>query len=154
MGAGVPLKVIVTPEKVVGSEPSGLTADNTPWTPGKIPMPRMVASPPGEMPVFGSKLAPFTIVMLEGPGSCAVRLKVTLKVEDVALIVIAPAVAPAVTVVDACPVESVITEEEPSVTTPEVTTKFTWVPETPLPFESTTLTVSGSANAVLIVADC
>ena len=33
--------------------------------------------------------------------------------------------APAVTVVEACPVESVVTDEEPSVATPEVTWKFT-----------------------------
>ena len=78
-----------------------------------------------------------------GPTGCAVSVKLTLKVDDVALTVIAPGVAPAVTVVDACPVESVMTEEEPSVATPEATWKFTCAPAMPLPFESTTLTTSG-----------
>src|ERR1700730_9243270 len=100
MGAAVPLKEIVTPEKVVGSWPALFAAESNPDTPGRIPAPWMVAIAPGEMPVFGSKLAPFTMVRLDGPGRCAVRLKLTLKVAVVALTVIVPAVPPAVTVVE------------------------------------------------------
>src|SRR5579863_9781044 len=101
MGAAVPLKVIVTPDKVVGSWPALLAPDTNPVPAGRMPVPLIVAIPPGEMPVFGSKLAPFTMVRLDGPGRCAVRLKFTLKVEDVALTVIAPAVPPAVALVEA-----------------------------------------------------
>src|ERR1700683_1865349 len=118
MGAGVPLKLMVTPENVVGSSPALLAADSSPWTPGRIPGPLMVAIPPGEMPVFGSKLAPLTMVMLLGPTGCAVKVKLTLKAPEVALIVMVPGVAPAVTVVDACPVESVVAVAEPSVALP------------------------------------
>src|ERR1700733_5819800 len=106
------------------------------------------------MPVFALKLAPLTMVMLDGPGSCAVRVKLTLKVEDVAVMVIAPAIAPAVTVVDVCPVESVMAEEKPSMAEPDVTWKFTCAPGTPLPFESTTLTIIGDGKAVLMAVVC
>ncbi len=78
MPAGVPLKVMVTPEKLVGSWPSLVGADTTPWTPGRIPTPVMVAMAPGEMPVLGLKLAPFTMAMLAGPRSCAFRVKLML----------------------------------------------------------------------------
>src|SRR5580698_8436056 len=152
MGAGVPLKVMVTPEKVVGSWPELFAAGSTPVTPDRMPLPRMLAIPPGEIPVFGLKLAPLTTVMLDGPNGCAVSVKLTLKVADVAVTVIVPGVPPAVTVVDACPVASVMAEEDPSEAVPEVTWKFTCVPETPLPPEFTTLTVSGEVNAVLILA--
>ena len=81
-------------------------------------------------------------------------MKLTLKVAEVALTVIAPAVAPAVTVVEACPVESVMADDEPSVAAPEATWKFTCAPATPLPFESTTLTTSGDVKAVLITVVC
>src|ERR1700733_14078778 len=154
MGAGVPLKVMVTPEKVVGSCPALLAAGGTPVTPDRIPVPLMVGIPPGEIPVFGLKLAPFTMLMLAGPLGCAVRVKLTLKLDDVALTVMVPGVPPAVTVVDACPVESVIAEEGVSVAAPEVTWKLTCTPATPLPAEFTTATVRGEAKAVSIWALC
>src|SRR5579863_2479903 len=120
MGAGVPSNVMVTPEKVVGyAEPLG--GVRTPVTPGRIPTPRMVAIPPGEMPVLGLKLAPLTMVMLPGPARCAVRVNVTLNVDMLAVTVIAPAVAPAVTLMEACPFEPVTADEELRVAVPAVT---------------------------------
>src|SRR5580704_7927009 len=121
MGAGVPLKVMVTPEKVVGYWPLVIGAGTTPETPGSIPKPRMFAIEPGETPVFGSKLAPLMIVILVGAGGSDMRVKLTLKVAVAAVTVIAPAVAPAVTVVEACPEEFVVAEAVPSVAVPEVT---------------------------------
>src|ERR1700722_13863375 len=129
-------------------------ADSTPVTPFRIPVPRMVAMPPGDIPVFGLKLAPFTIERPDGPRGWEVRVKLTLKVDELAVTVMLPGVAPAVTVVEAWPLEFVIAEEDPSVAVPAVIWKLTWTPGMPLPLAFTTWTTSGEVKAVPIAVVC
>src|ERR1700722_19630890 len=118
-------------------------ADSTPVTPLRIPVPRMVAMPPGDIPVFGLKLAPFTIERPDGPRGWGGGWKMTLKVD-----------APAVTGVEAWPLEFVIAEEDPSVAVPAVIWKLTWTPGMPLPLAFTTWTTSGEVKAVPIAVVC
>src|ERR1700683_2408274 len=146
--------VTVTPPRVVGSGPTILSAVTNPVTFVRNPEPLMVAIPPGEMPVPLLKLAPFTMVIFCGPGNSAVRVKVAVKVDDVALTVIVPGVPPAVTVVEACPFEPVTTEEALKRAVPDVTWKFTCAPWTPWPLEFTTSTVKGNGKAVSSAMDC
>jgi hypothetical protein len=74
----------------------------------------------------------------------------------VAVTVYEPAVAVAVAVTDATPLEPVVAVVEPSdaLAAPEGAAKVTVTPETGLPFASSTVAESDAPNAVLTVADC
>src|SRR5947209_8485784 len=138
--------------KVVGSGPTMLFGVNVPCRPVRSPLPVIVTIDPGAIPDW--KLAPLTKAMLVGPGSRDVSENTVENPLADAVTVIGPALAPAVTVVEAWPVESVVTVEDPSVAEPFVTAKLTWAPPTPLPFASVTFTTTGDPNAELTSATC
>src|SRR5271169_6333259 len=102
----------------------------------------MSAIPPGEM-MFGAKLAPLKNVSLSarvasqtGPGGVTVRLKVweyvLLPAVVDAMMTTGPAVAPAVTVMDAWPLELVFTLAALRTALPLLKLKVTGTPVTGL----------------------
>jgi hypothetical protein len=91
--------------------------------------------------------------MFCGPIWPALKVKVVEKVPEVATMVIFPAVAPAVTTVEAAPVASVVVVGVATTALPLVTAKVTGAPGTPLPKASTTLTIKGAEKAVLTKVD-
>src|SRR5260370_38189508 len=105
MGAVTPLKVMLMPATDGCGWPMILYAVTSPCTPGAMPLPLMMAIEPGD--ITGRKLAALVNVTLVGPGRREVRLKVALKVDVIAVTTIGPAVAPAVTVGEACPLTPV-----------------------------------------------
>src|SRR5580704_13557312 len=129
-----------------------LYAVTSPCTPGAMPVPLIMTIAPGETASW-MKLAAFANVTPVGPGSLAVRLKLTLNVDVVAVTTIPPALGPAVTVVEACPFAPVGVDAEPTVA-PPVTVQVTVAPCTGFPLASTTDTTSGAGKAVPISVVC
>src|SRR5579872_4629195 len=106
----------------------------------------MVTMAPAATP--GCRLAPFRKTTLAGPGGLTVRLKVIERPPMRAVITTAPAVPPAVTVVEALPLTSVEALAVVTVALPLVTEKVTDAFCTGWPLESVTLTTSGLAKGV------
>src|SRR5512133_2446475 len=98
------------------------------WRPGARPLAMMVATLHGESAPRW-KSAPFRKLdaVSVGPGGDTVRLNVCEKPLAAAVTVTAPAVAPAVTVTCACPLEPVLTVALESVAGP-VTVNVTGTP--------------------------
>src|SRR5579863_1806611 len=108
------------------------------------------ATQPGDgQPFWSWKKVPFKKTMCWGPMRPAVNVNVVVNVPEVATIEMLPAVAPAVTMVEATPVGSVVVVGVAITALPLDTANVTGAPGTPLFWLSTTLTTSGATNAAL-----
>src|SRR5579864_4672148 len=117
-----------------------------------MPLPAMMTIAPGDTACW--KLAALLNVTLLGPGRREVNVKVTLKLAEVAVTLIVPALALAVTVVEAWPFVPVGADAGPSDALPVVTWNVTVAPCTGFPLASKTFTTSGAGNAVLMSVVC
>src|SRR5215475_8266642 len=120
-------------------------------SPGARPGATIVAMLQGESEP-NAKSAPFIKLpaVSVGPGGATVRLNCWLKPLELAVTVTAPAVAPALTVTEACPVLSVFTVLAERVAGPE-TLNCTGTP-TAVPLLAFNFTTNGAPKLALVIA--
>src|SRR5579883_1479955 len=149
-------RMLWIPDWNCASGPRMLLGTTTPVMPGVRPVPWIVTISPGEtMPGSGPetcRLAALRNTILLGPGGETVRLNVAVKPLALAVTTTAPALPPAVTLVDALPLASVVVLCVATVAEPLVTENETGTFATGLPVESVTFTTSGFAKAAFAIA--